>query len=135
MAFVAVTRLRVRSVRFLLPFGFHAWRSRRQARRARGNLGVRLRRFERSVFWTLTVWQDEAAMADYRITPPHSDAMPKLLGWCDEASVVHWTQDSDELPDWEVAERRMAAEGRLSKVKHPSGDQRAGRLDYFRAGR
>ena len=78
----------------------------------------------------LPVWQDEAAMRAYRITPPHLHAMPKLLEWCDEASVVHWNQEPSEPPDWKTAERRMAESGQLSKVNHPSLDQLAGRLDF-----
>ena len=74
----------------------------------------------------------EAALSAYRITPPDRNAMPKLLEWCDEASVVHWDQESAELSAWETAERRMADFGRLSKVNHPSVDQRAGRLDFIR---
>ncbi len=130
MPLVAVTRLRVRSVRFGLPFGWYTWRSFRQAQRVPGSLGVKLRRVEGFAFWTVTAWRDEAAMSAYRIAPPHLHAMPKLLEWCDEAAVVHWNQDSAELPDWETAERRMAESGRLSKVNHPSIDQQAGRLDF-----
>ena len=132
MSLVAVTRLRVRSLRFLVPFAFYTLRSFRQAKYATGNLGVNVRRAEGFAFWTLTAWQDEAAMSAYRITPPHRNAMPKLLEWCDEASVVHWNQESAELPDWETAERRMADSGRLSKVNHPSADQQARRLDFIR---
>src|SRR5258708_25764057 len=112
MSLVAVTRLRVRSLRFLVPFAFYTLRSCRQAKHATGNLGVNVRRAEGFAFWTLTAWQDEAAMSAYRITPPHRNAMPKLLEWCDEASVVHWNQAA-ELPDWETVERRMADSGRL----------------------
>ena len=132
MLFVAVTRLRIRSGRFVLPFGWYTWRSFIQAKRAPGSRGVKLRRAEGYAFWTLTAWQDEAAMKKYRITPPHLHAMPKLLEWCDEASVVDWTQESTELPDWRTAEKRMAESGRLSKVSHPSIDQQAGRLDFQR---
>ncbi len=130
MPLIAVTRLRVRSVRFLLPFAWHTWRSFRQAKRAAGNIGVRVRKAEGLAFWTLTAWQDEGAMKAYRIALPHRDAMPKLLEWCDEAAVGHWHQDSAELPDWETAERRLAESGHLSKVHHPSADQRSGRLDF-----
>lgn len=130
MPLVAVTRLRVRSARFLVPFGWYSWRSFRQAKRAPGNLGVDLRKAEGLAFWTLTIWQDEAAMSAYRIAPPHLQAMPKLLEWCDEASVVHWEQETAELPDWQTAEKRMAESGRLSKVNHPSANQKAGRLDF-----
>ena len=59
-------------------------------------------------------------MRQYRGTDAHLRAMPKLLHWCDEASVVHWTQDSPELPDGATALNRMIADGRLSKVRHPS---------------
>ena len=49
--------------------------------------------------------------------------MPKLLNWCNEAALTHWLQDSSELPDWKEAHRRLVAEGRRSKVKHPSPAQ------------
>jgi hypothetical protein len=44
------------------------------------------------------VWENEAAMKDYRIKPPHLQAMAKLLEWCDEASVMHWTQETKDPP-------------------------------------
>jgi hypothetical protein len=129
---MAVTRLRIRSYRFLMPFLWRAWQSFRQAKRAVSNDGAKVRKAEALAFWTLTAWQDEAPMNTYRITRPHRDAMPKLLEWCDEAAVAHWHQASAELPSWEIAERRLADTGRVSKVNHPSADQRAGRLDFMR---
>ena len=133
MPLVAVTRLRIRAARFVLPFWWHAWRSFSQAKNASGNLGARVRRAEGFAFWTLTVWEKEAAMTDYRIKLPHLQAMAKLLEWCDEASVVHWIQETAELPDWSIAEKRMAESGRISKVNHPSVDELAGRLDFRNA--
>ncbi len=130
MPSIAVTRLRVRSFRFLLPFARRAWRSFRQAKHAAGGLGAKLRKAEGLAFWTLSAWQDESAMNAFRITPPHRDAMPKLRHWCDEAAYVHWNQESAELPDWGAAERRLAESGHLSKVNHPSARQQAGRLDF-----
>jgi heme-degrading monooxygenase HmoA len=132
MPLVAVTRLRIRSYRFLVPFAWHAWRSSRQAKHAAGNLGVQVRKVDGIAFWTLTVWQDDAAMRAYRNAPPHRSAMPKLLEWCDEAAVAHWHQASAELPGWDTAERRLAESGRVSRVNHPSADQQAGRLDFMR---
>ena len=46
--------------------------------------------------------------------------MRKLLNWCSEAALVHWTQPDATLPSWSEAHRRMQAEGRTSKVNHPS---------------
>ena len=111
-------------------FVWFTWRSVRQARRTAGNLGVAVRKAEGLAFWTVTVWQDEAAMRAFRDAQPHRDAMPRLLEWCDEASVAHWNQETPAVPDWTTAEERLADSGRLSKVHHPSTDQQAGRLDF-----
>lgn len=55
--------------------------------------------------------------------------MPKLLHWCDEASVLHWQQDDPTVPDTPEAHRRVVAEGRLSKVLHPSPAHAAKRME------
>jgi hypothetical protein len=72
------------------------------------------------VFWTSTSWDSEAAMRAFMLAPPHGPVMRKLIEWCDEAALGHWTQDSPELPSWTEAHRRMQAEGRTSKVNHPT---------------
>ena len=125
MAFISVTRLRVRSFFFLPQFMWGAIRSANQAERSAGFLGGKIVRMPRNVFWTVTAWETEAAMNAYRIAGAHLQAMPKLLKWCDEAAVAHWSQDSAKLPSWQEAHRRMVVEGRLSRVNHPSAAQRA----------
>ena len=71
----------------------------------------------------MTAWKDEAAMNAYRTGGAHRNAMPKLLNWCDEAAVVHWTQGSSEVPFWHEAQQHMVKEGKASKVNHPSSAQ------------
>lgn len=128
MKLISITRLRVRSVRYLPSFLWFTLRSARQAKRAEGNLQTKLVSDAKLTFWTLTAWNDEAAMRSYMMNGAHHRAMPKLLDWCDEASVVHWLQESDELPTIQEAHRRMQSEGRTSKVRHPSPDQVAYRI-------
>ena len=125
MALISVTRLRVRSMRYLPGFLLFTIMSARQAKRATGNLGMDALRDANNTFWTRTAWRDEAAMRTFMMATPHRRAMAKLLDWCDEASVVHWIQESASLPDWHEAHRRMVAEGRRSKVNHPSPAQEA----------
>jgi len=120
VALVSITRLRVRSPRFLLPFLFYALRSYRQAKKSPGNLAASLLRDKDSTFWTRTLWASEADMKAFMLGPPHRHAMRRLLEWCDEAALVHWEQESAEAPDWREAHRRMQAEGRRSRVNHPS---------------
>jgi hypothetical protein len=79
-------------------------------------------------FWTATAWRNESDMRAFMMSAPHRKAMPKLIHWCCEASLVHWIQESPALPDWQEAYRRMVAEGRPSKVNHPSPDHMAFRI-------
>jgi heme-degrading monooxygenase HmoA len=123
MAFISVTRLRVRSFLYLAGFLWDTAKSVRQVQRSSGFLGGRLLVKGPLVFWTMTVWQDEPAMNAYRTGGAHRRAMPKLLNWCDEAAVVHWTQQSPEIPAWQQAQQHMAEKGKLSKVNHPSPAQ------------
>jgi Domain of unknown function (DUF3291) len=120
MPFISITRLRVRSLFYLPAFLWRTTGSLRQSQRSRGFLGGRVTREARNTFWTVTAWDDDAAMNAFRTSGAHREVMPKLLDWCDEASVVHWIQPTAELPTWLEAHRRMVAEGRLSKVNHPS---------------
>jgi hypothetical protein len=130
MALVSVTRLRLRSPRYLLPFAWFAWRSRRQASHAPGHRGSTVRRQPQLAFWTLTVWEDEASMQAYRNSGAHLQAMPKLATWCDEAAYAHWEQEGALLPDWHTAEGRLKREGHFSRVKHPSAAQTEHRFEF-----
>lgn len=120
MSFVSVTRLRIRAWRYLPLFLYQALRTGRQARRARGILSVAVLSDARRTYWTCTVWVDEAAMRTYVSGGAHAKAMRSLAAWCDEASVVHWSQDTDAAPSWQGAYDQMTRQGRRSKVRHPS---------------
>lgn len=124
MAYVSVTRLRVRSWRYLPAFLIQSFRSARQAKRTAGNIAAFVLRDANGAFWTRTVWSDEMAMRSFMRSGVHRRAMPLLPQWCDEAAVVHWIQDGVELPSWEEAHRRLQHEGRRSRVAHPSEAQR-----------
>jgi hypothetical protein len=120
MTFVSVTRLRVRSVRFMPFFAWDAVRSLNQAKRALGFIGGSLLPDRRWTFWTLTLWDSQESMRQFMLNGSHRVAMPHLLDWCDEASVVHWEQAEDSVPSWEIADKRMRESGRASKVRFPS---------------
>jgi len=124
--FVSMTRLHIASLRFY-PLAFvQSLRTARDAARTPGFRTGRLLRAERRTLWTITGWDDDAAMKVYRNAGLHLALMPKLMQWCDEAAVAHWTQgDNEPLPNWPDAHRRLQDSGRSSKVKHPTADQLA----------
>jgi hypothetical protein len=123
MAWVSVTRLRLRSAWFLPGFFFHAFRSQRQVQRADGYIAGKVLPDHDRAFWTLTAWESRPKMLAYMTSGAHKQAMPRLLDWCDEASVTGWEQPESQLPEWEEADRKMRTEGRPSKVRHPSEAQ------------
>jgi heme-degrading monooxygenase HmoA len=124
--FVSVTRLHLRSRRFLLPFLFYTWRSARQVKRSHGFRGGQIGNDAQSGNWTITVWDGEADMRAFRNADPHKTAMRKLLDWCDEASFAHYAADTDQLPSADIAYDCLRT-GKISKVNHPSPEHAAGR--------
>lgn len=119
-AFVSVTRLRLRGIRFLPMFIYYALLSARQARRTPGSLFAATIRDASLVFWTLTVWGDEKEMRSFRNTGVHLKVMPRLAKWCDEATYIHWRQENNEPPSLGEAHARLVAGGTVSRVLHPS---------------
>lgn len=120
MALVSITRLRVRSWWYIFGFFVKVLCAALQAKSADGSAAVLLLSEHKNTYWTCTVWKDEASMRSFMSSGAHRHAMPKLLEWCDEASVLHWFQDSEQVPSWNEAHQRMQSQGRRSKVNHPS---------------
>jgi Domain of unknown function (DUF3291) len=120
MMFVSLTRLRIRSARFVPLFLVHAFGSYWQVRKAPGFQTGGLLTDRSWTFWTMTGWDSQESMRAFMSTGAHKRAMPHLMYWCDEASVAHWTQPEAALPSWTDADRRMREGGRASKVLYPS---------------
>jgi hypothetical protein len=126
MAFNSLTRLRLRSIFTLAEFARSARAATAQMAKAPGFIDGAVLAEGRLVFWTRSVWQDEAAMKAFRGADAHGEVMPKLLDWCDEACVAHWEGEAEK--DWDALYARMARDKRLSKVRKPTKAQREGRI-------
>lgn len=123
MSIVAGTRLRLRSALHLPAFLWGSLRSMRQARSAPGFIRGRVANDRDLAFWTLTVWENEETMRDYRNREPHRSAMARSGKMCDELVTAHWAQEGDALPGWDVVVARLKAEGRFLKLPSPSPRQ------------
>jgi hypothetical protein len=76
------------------------------------------------VFWTRSVWIDEAGMRSFMRSGAHRRVMPRLAKWCDEAAITHWVQNATEPPSWLEAHRRLKKEGRRLRVDLPPSSVR-----------
>jgi len=118
--FASVTRLRVRLILYVPRFLLGAYLAQKQATRTAGFAGGKLLVDSDRTYWTLTVWDSEQAMKKLRGSGQHGKVMRKLAHWCDEAAHAHCTIDSTDVPGWAEAYARLVADGKLSRVDHPS---------------
>lgn len=123
MQFISVTRLRVRSILYLLPFFKANEASVKELKRSKGLIQAKELIDKKLTFWTLTIWEDEDSMKKFRGCASHRYAMQHLPQWCDEASYHHWVQEDHEVPTWDIVAEKLYAEGKLSKVRNPSKAQ------------
>jgi hypothetical protein len=123
---VSITRLRIRTLRYLPLFALHAFRSGWQAREADGMVDFSTRAEDAYTHWTKTVWRNDAAMKQFRNHGAHQRAMRLLAEICSEAAYVRWEQQFPTVPTWEEAHEALLAQGKLSKLKHPSAAHLAG---------
>jgi hypothetical protein len=122
---VSVTRLRVRSIRYLPVFMWKNFLTSRQIIRSAGFSGGKLLIDAHRTFWTLTTWETEQHMKAFRGSGSHVRVMPRLPKWCDEASYTHWVTAEAGVPTWPEAYTHLVSEGRLSRVAHPSANHQA----------
>ena len=106
---VMASRLELRRLRDVPSFLTGALRIRRQMLGSPGAVGVSLiARPLRRTFWTLSAWQDGAALGAVVGRQPHRKIMnhfrPRMAG----SSFVTWTAPATALPvTWDEAMRRL----------------------------
>jgi heme-degrading monooxygenase HmoA len=125
---VAVTRLHLRSVRFIPRLNWDAWKIKRSLEKTPGFLGGKVLSDRKRAYWTMTIWKDLDSMSVFRNSGVHAAAAQMLDKWCDEASVVHWETEDQQLPSWKEAHRRMTEGGKLSPLRFPSANHKARRF-------
>ena len=86
-------------------------RIRRQLRTSPGLVGYSLRaELAAKRFWTLSVWENEAAMQAFVAAPPHIAIMKALAPHMGRTGFIRWTVTGSDLPlRWEDALKRSQA--------------------------
>ena len=113
---VLLSELPLKRFRDLGAFLLYTWRIQGQLRHTPGLIGysllARLRKRQLQ-FWTLSVWEGEAALRQFVIENPHGHVMIALREKMDQTRFVRWTMRGSEFPPrWrEALTRRGTAEG------------------------
>lgn len=116
---VSLTRLHLRSVRFLPQFLWLNERIVRQLAACPGFRGGKLLADRGWTFWTATDWQAQSSMRSFRDSGAHRESMPRLLDWCDEAAVAE-SNDWESIPEWQEIYRCLREQGRASRLRYAS---------------
>jgi hypothetical protein len=106
---VMASRLELRRLRDVPSFLTGAMRIRRQMLGSPGALGVSLiARPLRRTFWTLSAWQDQAALGTAVGREPHRRIMNHFRPRMSGSSFVTWAAPATALPiAWDEALRRL----------------------------
>ena len=120
MPFVSITRLKIRSLLYFISFARANSAALKELVTIKGFIAGKELTDKGLTFWTLTLWDDDRSMLQFRNSASHRKAMQRLPDWCNEASYFHWNQEQNTLPGWIEASGRLITEGKLTKVRHPT---------------
>lgn len=120
MAFISMTRLKLRSYRYLIPFFVQNEEVLNQIRQSEGFIkGKEMATIGLSM-WTSTLWASEKSLKAFYLSGSHRQAMSKLDIWVSEAVTGHREINTVELPSWEQARDELHKFGHFIKLSHPS---------------
>src|SRR4051794_680015 len=102
---VLLSELPLQRLRDLGAFLLYTWRIQGQLRHTPGLLGYSLQaRILKRQFWTLSVWEGEAALHQFVVENPHGQVMTALRDKMGQTRFVRWsTRGSVFPPDWREA--------------------------------
>ncbi|ARU61824.1 hypothetical protein CBW65_12875 [Tumebacillus avium] len=102
---ISITRLHVRGLWAMPFFAMHVIRSVSQSRQAKGLLHFSTNREGLYTYWTLTAWESESDMKEFRNKGNHLKAMQKARGIADELQYHRY--EGDTVPSWDDAMRAL----------------------------
>ena len=104
--------LPLKGYRKMWMFSRHVRAIRRQLAGTPGLIGYSLRaKLLRHRFWTLSVWEEDAALTAFVRNEPHRTTMGALGPHMDATAFVRWDVMGSDVPlSWDEAMRRSAAE-------------------------
>lgn len=120
MAYLSMTRLKLKSVIYLLPFSIQNEQVIRQLRTSHGFLKGKELATPSLSMWTATLWNSLEDLRAFYLSGSHKEAMKNINQWSSEAVSGHQEVDSNELPDWDNIRLQLLNVGHFANLKEPS---------------
>jgi hypothetical protein len=120
MAYLSLTRMKLRSPVFLPIFITHSLRIFSQLRKVPGLIiGKAIAASDLSM-WTATLWESEATLHQFYRTGAHHQAAQFITQWASEAVQQRLTVSSHQIPSWKEAAQILTTTGHFYTLNFPS---------------
>lgn len=120
--YLAITRLKLKSTRYIVPFFIHNERVVKQIRASEGFLKGKQLATPSLSMWTATLWTCEEALKTFYLSGEHRAVMSKISEWSSEAVSGHQQVDSNKLPSWDYVRTQLHQIGRFTHLQEHSFD-------------
>ena len=121
MAFLSMTRLKVKSILLLPKFIVQNEAIVKQIRSSEGFRNGKTLLDPSLSAWTVTLWDSEDAMRAFYTSGAHRNIMPSLSFYSNEAVTAHMSFSEVDLPTWRFVHEQLSKIGKFSTVlKEPT---------------
>jgi quinol monooxygenase YgiN len=103
---IVATELHVRSFWRFFEFAAISARSMKQAKKSAGCISALVSNKGWRIGYTLTAWENEEVMLQFRNTGAHKEAMSKISKLSYQYKTLRW--ESDKPASWQEAKSRLA---------------------------
>lgn len=120
MPHLAMTRLKLKSIFYLLPALIQTEKIARQARESNGFLQGKLLINSDLSLWTATLWDSSENLLAFHRSDPYQHAKQSINKWSSEAVAGYQCIELAELPDWENIRQSLLKVGSFFNLKEAS---------------
>ncbi len=115
-----MTRLKLKSMVYLLPFWIQNEQVVHQLRSSQGFLKGKELATPNLSMWTATLWDSREDIRDFYLSGSHKKVMRNIDKWSSEAVTGHQEVDFLEIPDWEQIRQELTRNGYFINLKDAS---------------
>lgn len=118
--YLSMTRLKLKSTAYLLPFFIQNEQVIRQLRTSKGFLKGKQLATPNLSMWTVTLWSSKEDIRAFYLSGSHKQVMKNINKWSSEAVAGHQEIDFIELPSWQEIRNKLIAVGHFANLEKAS---------------